>query len=75
MRCRCCLTRSKEPVPHLGETPTRMPHIRAPCLGLDETGHRGRILLLIVQRKKAWVSRRARDCMGSPGLQDSQFRR
>jgi hypothetical protein len=29
MRCRCCLTRSKEPVPNLGETPTRMPHIRA----------------------------------------------
>ena len=28
----------KEPMPHLGETPTRMPHIRAPCLGLDETG-------------------------------------
>jgi hypothetical protein len=39
MRCLCCLTRSKEPVPHLGETPTRMPHIRAPYLGLAETGH------------------------------------
>jgi hypothetical protein len=38
MRPRCCLTRSKEPVPHLGETPTWMPYIRAPCLGLDETG-------------------------------------
>jgi hypothetical protein len=31
----------KGPVPHLGETPTRMPHIRAPCLGLDETGQLG----------------------------------
>ncbi len=39
MYTQCCLTRSKEPVPHLGETLTRMPHIRAPCLGLDETGH------------------------------------
>ncbi len=28
----------KESVSHLGETPTRMPHVRAPCLGLDETG-------------------------------------
>ena len=37
MRCRCCLTRSKELVPHLGETPTRMPHICDPCLGLHET--------------------------------------
>ena len=39
MRCRCCLTRSTEPVPYLDETPTRMPYIRAPYLGLDETGH------------------------------------
>ena len=30
----------KEPVPHRGETPTRMPHIRVSCLGLDETGQR-----------------------------------
>jgi hypothetical protein len=26
---------------NIGETPTRMPHIRAPCLGLDETGQPG----------------------------------
>ena len=32
----------KEPVPHLGETPTRMPHIRVTCLGLDETGQHTR---------------------------------
>jgi len=38
MRPQYCLTRSKEPVPHLGETLTRMPHIRIPCLALDETG-------------------------------------
>jgi len=35
----------KKPVPHLGETPTRMPHIRASCLGLDETGHRNRPIM------------------------------
>lgn len=39
MRPQRYLTRPKEPVPHLGETLARMPHIRAPCLGLDEPGH------------------------------------
>ncbi len=59
MRCRCCLTRSTEPVPHLGETPTRMPHIRAPYLGLDETGHLTEKRTFPVRRAAAWVHR---DC-------------
>ena len=51
----------KEPVPHLGETPTRMPHIRAPCLGLNETGQRRVGAPITARRPAARVGRLVAD--------------